>query len=73
MIRVFVKTDETMPEYELVVRRPDATISQLMSDLDQMSRTKFIQIKSRSIETEEHYIRVEAIKFIRITEENENE
>ena len=72
MIRVFVKTDETMPEHELVVRKSYASINQLMYDLE-LSEAEFIQIKSRHMETEENYIRISAIKFIRVTEDKENE
>lgn len=73
MIRAFIKTDETMPEHELVLKRTDVTIGELMEEMDLTNESRFVQIRTGHPENGKQYIKIKAIKFLRITEENENE
>lgn len=68
MIRVFVRTDETMPEHELLLKNADVTIGVLMNDFDRVQGTDFVQIKSAPGAGDE-YIRFGAVRFLRVTEE----
>ena len=74
MIRVFVRTDETMPEHEIIIRQ-DATMSEALGAIDACvlgKKDDLIGVKS-GLSCDQLFIRASAIKFIRVTEERENE
>ena len=75
MIRVFVRTDETMPEHEIIIISQDATMAEALGAIDNCflgDKDDLIEIKS-GLECDQLFIRASAIKFIRVTEERENE
>lgn len=69
MIRVFVRTDETMPEHEVDLRNIGDTILDFMVYMDLADKDAFIMTK----DPDRTYIRARAINYIRVTEERENE